>query len=115
MDSTHITLFPIKHFLHVVINTYSCFLWAVLLTYENAKITCYFLLECFSVMNISHTIKLMMNQPTLIKLFKYSVLYGNSNMYSYTLQSIIERAHRIFKIQFLNNKMGVCRYLTSYL
>jgi hypothetical protein len=55
MDVTHITFFPQQPYLHVVIDTYSKFIWAVPQRHENVHAS---LLQCFAVMGEPSKIKM---------------------------------------------------------
>lgn len=77
MDMTYINLSPNKLYLHVVVDNYSHFLWVAPMTSESAKDVCFFM---FYFMGVPHTIKLIMVRPTLVNLFRRSVMNGKSTV-----------------------------------
>jgi hypothetical protein len=54
---THITFFPQQTYLHVVIGTYSKFIWAVPQCNENVRAIIASLLQCFEVMGVPSKLK----------------------------------------------------------
>jgi hypothetical protein len=57
MDVTHITFSPQQPYLHVVIDTYSKFIWAVPQCNENVRAIIASLLQCFAVMGVPSKLK----------------------------------------------------------
>jgi hypothetical protein len=57
MDVTHTTFFPQQPYLHVVIDIYSKFIWAVPQCNENVGAIIASLLQCFAVMGVSSKLK----------------------------------------------------------
>jgi hypothetical protein len=57
MDVTHITFFPQQPYLHIVIDTYSKFIWAVPQCNENVHAINACLLQCFAVMEVPSKLK----------------------------------------------------------
>jgi hypothetical protein len=57
MDVTHITFFPQQLYLHVVIDTYSKFIWAVPQCTKNICAIIISLLQCFAVMGVPSKLK----------------------------------------------------------
>jgi hypothetical protein len=62
MDVTHITFCPQQSYLHVVIDTYSKFIWAVPQHNENVRAVIASLLQCFELwecpLNLKQTMDL---------------------------------------------------------
>lgn len=112
MDVTHINCILNKPYLGVLINTYSNFIWAVLVNSERDKAICSFLLECFSVKGVSNTIKTDNSLVFTSKTFQsfhneWKIKHVKEIVRNPQGQTIVEHEHRTLKIQLLNNrKMG---------
>jgi transposase InsO family protein len=112
MDLTRITFFPQQSYLHVVIDTYSKFIWAVPQCNENVHAVIASLLQCFAVMGVPSELKTD-NGPTYLghqfKQFckEWNTVHVTDLLYNPQGQAIVERAHRILKAQLLKNKNGV--------
>jgi hypothetical protein len=102
MDMTHITFFP----QHVVIDTYSKFIWAVPQRNENVHVIIASLLQCFAVMECLLNLKQTMDLLIQVHCKEWNIVHITGLPYNPHGQAIVERAHRTFKTQLLKNKKG---------
>jgi transposase InsO family protein len=109
MDVTHITFFPQQPYLHVVIDTYSKFIWAVPQCNENVHAIIASVLQCFAVMGVPSKLKTD-NGPAYISCqFKqfykeWNIVHVTGLPYNPQGQAIVERALRTLKTQLLKNE-----------
>lgn len=71
MDVTQTDLFPKKPYLHVVVDTYSRFIWAIPMSSQKSKAVCSFLLQYFSVMGVPYSIKTDNGLSYISKTFEF--------------------------------------------
>jgi transposase InsO family protein len=111
MDVTHITFSPQQPYLHVVIDTYSKFIWAVPQCNENVRAIIASLLQCFAVMGVPSKLKTDKGPAYTGCRFKqfcreWNIVPVTGLPYNPQGQAIVERAHRTLKTQSLKNKKG---------
>lgn len=113
MDVTHVPSFGRLQYVHVVINTFSEFIWAQPLNGENSNQVKKFLFSCFAVMGMPKTIKTD-NAPAysskslkhFLSTFKIAHKFGIP--YNPTGQAMVKRANQTIKTYINKIKKGEC-------
>jgi transposase InsO family protein len=111
MDVTYITFSPQQPYLHVVIDTYSKFIWTVPQCNENVHAIIASHLQCFAVMGVPSKLKTENGPAYTGRRFKqfckeWNVVHVTGLPYNPQGHAIIERAHRTLKTQLLKNRKG---------
>ena len=111
MNVTHCPKLSSSSFLHVLIDTNSCFIWATSFRSEATRHVITHLLACFTVMETSNSIKTD-NGPSYISrqfkqfLHSFSIKQITDIPYNPQTQDIIKQTHHTLKLQIKKFKKG---------
>jgi len=119
MDVTHVAQFGRLSYVHVVIDTYSQFIWATAQMGETTQHVITHLLETFAVMGLPSSIKTDNGPAYKSKKFQafclqYGIMHKTGIEYNPQGQAIVERAHSTLKLQIKKLKRRKTDHILSF-